>query len=177
MEETRLQAIAILEQGQAAVRDLIDRLPASARTRPGIGGGDWSAKDLIGHLASWEEHALAALQAWAQDVGAPIDKALYTRGTNAVNAEAVAAKAGLGFARVLREADATHSELIVAIREMSEERWERPATSRGRKPLGLRLGQILGGPAGGFRHAQAHLKTLAAFVREWAEELPQEQEG
>lgn len=158
------------------MRNLVDRLPASARMRPGIGGGDWSAKDLIGHLASWEEHALAALQAWAQDVGAPIDKALYSRGTNAVNAEAVAAKEGLGYARVLREADATHAELVAAIREMSDERWEHPATSRGRKPLGHRLGQILGGPAGGFRHAQAHLKSLTAFVRELAPDQVKDQD-
>jgi hypothetical protein len=29
-----------------------------------ITGGYWSAKDLVGHLTSWEEHALGALAAW-----------------------------------------------------------------------------------------------------------------
>ena len=166
MEETRLQAIAILEQGDEAVRELLARLSPGARTRRGIGGGDWSVKDLIGHLASWQEHALEALEAWDKDLGAPIDKALYARGTNVVNAEAVAAKAKLSWARVAREADANHERLVAAIATMSDERWERPATTRGRKPLGHRMGQILGGPAGGFRHAQAHLKDLKAFVDE-----------
>jgi hypothetical protein len=166
MEETRAQAIEILEHGYALVRDLVARLPADAKTRPGISGGEWSAKDLIGHLASWEEHALEALEAWGNDEGSPIDKALYGRGTSAVNAEGVAAKANLGLSQVVHEADATHAELIAAVRAMSDERWQRPATSRGRKPLGHRLGGILGGPAGHFRHAEAHLKGLTAFVEE-----------
>jgi hypothetical protein len=166
MEESRTQAIQILEQGYVVVRDLVASLPAGAKTRPGIGGGEWSAKDLIGHLASWEEYALEALEAWGNDEGASIDKATYGRGTNVVNAEAVAAKAKMGLSRVVRDADATHAELVAAIRAMSDDRWKRPATSRGRKPLGHRLGGILGGPAGGFRHAQAHLKTLTAFVQE-----------
>jgi len=166
MEATRAQAIQILEHGYAAVRDLMAKLPAPGKTLPGIGGGEWSAKDLIGHLASWEGYALQALEAWGNDEGAPIDKAVYGRGTNVVNAEAVAAKAPLGLSQVVHDADATHAELIAAIRAMSDERWERPATSRGRKPLGYRLGGILGGPAGGFRHAEAHLKGLEAFVQE-----------
>ena len=33
-----------------------------------------------------------------------------------------------------------------------------------RAPLGLRVGSILGGPGGPFRHADAHLPDLRAFV-------------
>jgi hypothetical protein len=164
VSETREEAISLLEDGQSAVRGLIARLPESALTRPGLGGGDWSPKDLIGHLASWEEHALAALEAWDRDEGAPIDRETYTRGTNAVNAEAVAARASLTVEEVWHQADITHASLIDRIARMADSRWENPATSRGRKPLGHRLGQILGSAAGGFRHAEAHLKSLTAFV-------------
>ena len=164
VSETREEAISILTDGDRAVRQLIAQLPADALTRPGLGGGDWSPKDLVGHLASWEEHALAALEAWDRDEGAPIDRDTYTRGTNAVNADAVAAKASLTVEEVWRDAGVAHSTLVDRIAQMPDSRWVNPATSRGRKPLGHRLGQILGGPAGGFRHAQAHLKTLTAFV-------------
>jgi hypothetical protein len=164
VSETREEAISILTEGQRAVRGLIAALPADALTRPGLGGGDWSPKDLLGHLASWEEHALAALEAWDRDAGAPIDREIYTRGTNAVNAEAVSSKEGLTLEEVRHDADESHTQLIDSIRRMTDKRWANPATSRARKPLGHRLGQILGGPAGGFRHAEAHLKSLAAYV-------------
>ena len=164
MTETREEAISILAEGHRAVHELIALLPEDALTRRGLGGGDWSPKDLVGHLASWEEHALRALDAWDLDERAPIDGDLYTRGTNAVNADAVAKKARLTVDEVWHEAAITHSSLIDSIARMTDSRWASPATSRGRKPLGHRVGQILGGPAGGFRHAQAHLKTLSAFV-------------
>lgn len=164
MTPTRRKAISILEQGHQTVRALIAELPSRALTRTGIGGGTWSPKDLIGHLASWEEYALEALLAWDEDRGPAIDRELWSTSTNKVNADAVARKAGLSGQEVIRRADATHAELIGRLQAMSDARWRRPGTSRGRKPLAARLGGILGGPAGPFRHAEAHLKDLRAFV-------------
>jgi hypothetical protein len=46
---------------------------------------------------------------------------------------------------------------------MSDARWRGPATPRGRKPLALRLGGILGG-RGPFLHDESHLPSLRAFV-------------
>ena len=49
------------------------------------------------------------------------------------------------------------------IRTMPDARWENPATARGRKSLGHRIGQLLVG-AGPFEHDEAHAKDLSAFV-------------
>lgn len=161
---SRRQAIRVLGEGRARIDELLDHLPRAALTRPGLGGGTWSPKDLLGHLASWEEYALDALDAWGRDERAPIDELQFTLSTSRINAQNVERKAGLSFARVRREADRTHEELLAAIRGLSDARWRAPATSRGRKPLGARLGAILGGPAGPFRHDEAHHRSLAAFV-------------
>jgi hypothetical protein len=53
---------------------------------------------------------------------------------------------------------------------MADARWERPATPRGRKSLGHRIGQLLIGREP-FAHAQAHLKDLEAF----AEAIPEDE--
>jgi hypothetical protein len=164
MTETREEAMIILDDGHRAVRELIGLLPARALTAPGLGGGEWSAKDLIGHLASWEEFALEALEAWGRDERSPIDRDLASIGLNAVNARAVAARSKLSADEVKHDSDVAHATLIDAIRARTEARWEGPATKRSRKSLGHRVGQILGGPAGGFRHAEAHLASLAALV-------------
>lgn len=61
----RDEAIGIVEGGQLALARLLDRLDAEAMTRPAtIGGGDWSAKDLLSHIAYWEELAVDTLTAW-----------------------------------------------------------------------------------------------------------------
>ena len=160
---SRREAIRTLEEGRARIEELLDRLPKAAMTTPGVGGGTWSPKDLLGHLASWEEYALDALAAWGRDERAPIDELLYTVSTSRINDQAVARKTAWSLARVRREADRTHEELLAAIRTMSDARWRSPATARGRKPLGARLGSLLVG-VGPFGHDAAHVRSLATFV-------------
>jgi hypothetical protein len=59
-----------------------------------------------------------------------------------------------------------HEELLGAIRSMPDARWRNPATPKGRKPLGTRLGAILAGSSGApFAHDLAHVKSLATFVQ------------
>ncbi len=160
---SRKEAIRVLEEGRARIDELLDRLPPRAMTTPGLGGGMWSPKDLIGHLASWEEYALDALAAWDRDERAPIDELQFTLSTSRINDQAVQRKASWSLARVRRDAERTHEELIAAIRGMSDERWTAPTTSRGRKPLGARVGAILSGSRS-FDHDRSHLKSLATFV-------------
>ena len=157
------EAIAALERGDRALTRSLDRLTTRDLERPGIGNGDWTPLDLVAHVESWERHTLDALDAWAQRRRAPIDVALETRGLDAVNALAVAAAVGRPPATVLRRARRTHADLVAAIGGIPDEAWGSPPLTRGRS-LGRRLGGILGGPAGPFRHADAHVPELRAFV-------------
>lgn len=163
----RRRAIEILDDQRRRTLELIAAVPARVRTRPGLGGGTWSVKDLLGHLESWERHALDALAAWDRNEPAPIDVALRATSLHEVNGREVERKAGRSFRLIEASAATTHRELLDAIDAMTDERWARPATSRGRRALGRRLGQILAG-AGAFGHDEAHLKDLEAFAREHA---------
>jgi hypothetical protein len=164
---TRREAIRVLQEGRGRIEELLDRLPRSAMSTPGIGGGTWSPKDLIGHLACWEGFALDALAAWERNEPAPIDDLLRTLSTTRINDQAVARMAGWSLARVRRQADRTHEELLSAIRGISDARWGSPATSRGRRALGARLGSLLTG-VGPFGHDAAHVRSLASFVERHA---------
>ncbi|MEW6059285.1 MAG: DinB family protein [Actinomycetota bacterium] len=163
---TREEAVRVLEEGRAEIGALLARVPKADLERPGIGGGEWSPRDLVGHLESWEEHALDALAAWERGERAPIDRLISSRGINRINADDVARKASLSCSEARRRADATHARIIEAIRTMPDERWRTPATARARKPLGVRLGELQGGPRGLFMHADAHVEDLVEFVRE-----------
>ena len=160
---TQREALAVLERAHREVMRLIDDLPSGGLTRTGIGGGAWSAADLIGHLAAWEEFALDALDAWSRGERAPIDVALEERGLNGVNADALEAASTREPSALVRRSLQGHRALVAAVRAVPADRWVKPPLTRGR-PLGLRVGFILGGPAGPFRHADAHLPDLRAFV-------------
>ncbi len=163
---SRARALRALRGQRAQVQALFERLPAGERSRPGLGGGSWSPKDLVTHLASWERYALEAMAAWERGERAPIDRELWTRSTSAINADAVAAGARMSWAEAKRRADSTHEELLRAIEAMSDRRWRTPATGRARSPLGARIGRLLAGSKGMFTHDLAHLKDLRAFVEE-----------
>jgi hypothetical protein len=160
---SRREAIRILERQRSETLSLIDGLPRKALTTPGLGGGEWSPKDLIGHLASWEEYALDALAAWDRGERAPIDALAWSVSTARINRQNVERKAVWSLPRVRRESERTFAELLAAIGAMTDARWRGPATPRGRKPLAHRLGGILGGP-GPFRHDESHLPSLRAFA-------------
>jgi hypothetical protein len=159
----RQEAIDILERGHGAIRRLTKEIPPHWMARPGVGDGSWTPKDLLGHLCFWEEKVLEALAAWDSGERAPIDREIYTSSISAINAAGVRMRSRHTLARVLREWDNVHGELIRAIRTMSDARWENPATPRGRKSLGHRMGQLLVG-RGPFQHADAHVQDLEVFV-------------
>ena len=158
----------ILDAGMRETFALYDRLPARARTAPGLGGGEWSPKDLLGHLESWQGYAIEAIDAWDEDHGPAIDAVIWSTSTSALNRDAVASKARRGAAAQRRAAEATHERLLARLDGFGDARWRRPGTSRGRTPAGKRLGDLLGGGPGPFRHAEAHLPQLRAFVEERA---------
>lgn len=154
----------MLRADRATILALCERLSPTAMVTPGLGGGTWSPADLLGHLESWEEHALAALDAWARGEPAPIDIELRTRTLTAVNLAEVERKTGRTGAQARRSAATTHAALLERLEILTDAAWRAPGTSRGRKPLGHRVGQILVGTRDPFRHDEAHLRDLRGFV-------------
>ena len=165
MNLSQARALRTLEEEHESVRELAEGLrDEDFARRATIGGGDWSAKDLLGHLTSWEEHALEALNAWRKGEPSPVQRALRVHGLNAVNAENVAADRDRSPATVRRRFDDVHRRLVVEIRSMPEDTWDTPPTTRSRRSLGHVLGGIVGGPGGPFTHGSAHLPHLRAYV-------------
>ena len=161
---SKAEALKILRTGDRAVRSLLDRMPARALTAPGIGGGEWSPKELIAHLAFWERCALEALDAWERGDRAPIDRLLHSQSLSKTNADGLALMSKGSLAQVRKRSDQAHDELLTRLRAMPTRRWNAPATPRSRRSLGERVGSILGGPGGHYRHVDAHLPDLRAFV-------------
>ena len=165
---SRQEALATLEEGRRATDELLERLDEQelVRTRT-IGGGDWSALDLIGHLGTWEELALDALREW-REAKMPLVEELF-RSNDAVdtlNADRVAALRASAPDQIVSWARDTHRAMVSEIEGMSDDEWNSPApyeTER-RANLGTLLGSVMGAPQRPFGHAFAHLPDLEAYV-------------
>jgi uncharacterized damage-inducible protein DinB len=164
MATPRKLAIGALTQGQMDLdRHARDVPDDEAEKRATIGGGEWSLKDLIGHIAHWEELALETISR------ARKEEAISRVALNDVddeNARDVERKARWPVAKVRQEAEATHRELLRQLEEMSDEDWERPRPTDdgGERSLGDMLGSVLGAPNRPFGHVSAHLEDLKSYA-------------
>jgi hypothetical protein len=163
---SREEAIELARADRAHTLELIDRIATDALTTAGLGGGAWSPKDLIGHLESWEEHALGALDAWDRAEEPPVGRDLRTIGTDALNRREVDRKAERSLDEVRASARSTHARLLERFAALSDARWAERAYPGDEATVGARLGGVLGGQRGGFRHDPDHWDDLEAFARE-----------
>ncbi|MEA2647149.1 MAG: hypothetical protein QOE92_2232 [Chloroflexota bacterium] len=170
MAVTRDEALATLREGSEAMETLLHGLTEKQLTRRGaIGGGEWSARDLVAHLALWEDLALRAVDEWRAGK-MPYIETQFRSGDSAIdeiNAEYDRATEALSPADVRQRAAETHQRLVDTIGAMSDAEWESKAPyeadRRGR--LGSLLGSITGAPKRPFGHAIGHLPDLEAYVR------------
>ena len=174
-QPSRQEAISILEEGHARLHELLDAVPEADLVREStIGGGEWSAKDLIGHIAAWEEMALRSLNEWRRGEIPWVeheDGPFHGPGNenvDAFNARAVGENRRESLEEIRRKSDGTHQRLIAEIVGLSDEEWRAKApypTEGGRRNrLVTLLGAVLGAPKRPFGHAFAHIPDVEAFA-------------
>ena len=159
---SRGEAIATLQEGQSELDRLLANLSDAELTeRATIGGGDWSAKDLIGHMAHWEELALEAIVAARAAEPYPVQ-----RSADEENAQDIERKALLSLDEVRSSAVRTHQMLLEELEAMTDDEWRsKPMFGEKREGrLGILLGGILGAPKRPFGHAFAHLDDVKAYA-------------
>jgi hypothetical protein len=176
MGTTRSEALDTLREGQERLDELLADLPDAEMERAAtIGDGDWSAKDLIGHIATWEELALRAIDEWrggeipwVETSEGPFS-APATGKIDAVNARTVAEKRALSLQETRDRARDIHSRLMRSLEEIPDEEWTAkafyPTPNNRRRHLSTLLGAILAGPGRPFGHASHHGTDLESFVQ------------
>jgi hypothetical protein len=128
-------------------------VPAEEReTRPLV--GDWTLKDLLGHVADWEQFEAEGLQQVAAgrvpEVGAAADFQVW----NEVHS---AARRGQPWARVWADFRATHQVVLAALEGISEADLRRPFRGPGDE---VESASLWG--RGFARHERAHAADLRA---------------
>lgn len=160
---TRAQAMEILDVTRSRTEELVADLTEGQMRRPTqLGGGGWSIKDLLGHLAGYEEQAVALVTG---------EKPRFDFGrfgsVDERNAADIERKRSWSVKRVRQDLESMRAALVNAIEETDDERWTaKIQTSSGRSALALVLGKLLvGGHYGLFAHDLAHITDLKKSVK------------
>ena len=122
---TRAEILQTLKEHHAQLLAVLDGIPEEALCkRPVVEW--WTIKDLLGHIATWEQVAIQFLAEYKQgDVPKPLgmdsDAAI-----NAYNKRAVTIRRDWSLARVRAEFDAAHRDLLAAIETLDDADLSKP---------------------------------------------------
>jgi uncharacterized damage-inducible protein DinB len=116
--------------------------------------GIWAAKDIIGHVTSWEETLLAPLRAYAE--GEPFVTE-QIKDYLAWNDEQAALKREIPLEEILAQAASVREGMVTAAEKLSEERW----TARIPYPWGGK-GSLKRALEGLAEHEMEHVRAIQA---------------
>jgi len=145
-----------LDTAWNALLDSYAGLSDAEMTRTGV-IGEWSVKDIIVHVTSWEDEALKHLPTILAGKRPPRYSVTYG-GIDAFNAQIMAKRKSLSLTEVLRLRDETHRRLINFIERVPEE--EFVSETRFRRRLKL--------------DTYSHYPLHAEAIRNWREKTQNE---
>ena len=118
----RVDTLSTVSSSWRELERAIAHVPHDRVDTPGV-VGSWSVKDLIGHVATWDQEALQALRRYLVDRDA---KALVTwpADIDGFNAREAARKRGTDLAELHRELAGSHRQIVELISGLAEEEIE-----------------------------------------------------
>lgn len=111
----RRRALAHMSRSRAATLALLARLPEEAVLRPRTQGA-WSVRDVLAHIAAWEEEGTRRLELIARGRGDRIRFYDTMAEVDRFNARAVAAARRTPLPALLRRLDRARARLLRALR-------------------------------------------------------------
>jgi hypothetical protein len=147
------QVLRKIHTAWAAFEASYSGLPDSKLTEPGV-VGDWSVKDLLAHLTTWEQEALKYLPVILAGKRPPRYSTQYG-GLDAFNALVSEQKQSQSLAEVRAQSAETHRRLLDYLQTAPESQFAQPTPFRHR----LRL------------ETYSHYNLHAKMIRAWRERL------
>ena len=119
-----MQIFEELERTRAALLDALGGMDEDALDRKGL-VGDWSAKNVLAHIAAWEEWVVQALPERLASGTTPADFRERAEHEDRFNAEEVAEREELTPSEQLMELERTRAALREELRGLPAATWQR----------------------------------------------------
>ena len=117
--DRRRQLLKRLDAAWVAFNESYAGLPDAELRTPGV-TGDWSVRDIIAHVTTWEDEALTHLPLILRG-GRPPRYSVQYGGIDAFNARTTEGKRGLSLGEVHAQAAATHARLVDFVQRAPED--------------------------------------------------------
>ncbi len=166
MLTTRQVLLHRLTQERSTVFHAIAFMPEAELTRPEAIGA-WSVKDVLGHLAAWEDVEIGWLEQFARGERPTMD----ITDCDAWNAQRVAERRPWTLAETIANLIATRQRLLAVVGGMPDDIFERPGPSPMQAPF---VPAILNGIAD---HDREHWAPMMAVKDAWIARQRQETGG
>jgi hypothetical protein len=116
----REELVRYLERARSELWASFRGLSAEQMTRPGV-VGEWSVKDVLSHVTSWEEQVLPDLARLARgDTALLASVDLYATNYDSFNAMIMSLRRGLELDQVLRELDIFRADFMAAVARLPD---------------------------------------------------------
>lgn len=115
------QLLDKLDNAWTELKDSYAGLSTAHMTEPGV-VGDWSVKDILAHVTTWEEEALKHLPHILAGEKPPRYSVTYG-GIDAFNALMTEQKRALPLVEILRQMDETHVRLVTYVQNAPEQQF------------------------------------------------------
>jgi hypothetical protein len=127
------QVLDKIERAWKAFKESYAGFTDAQLLQPGV-TEDWSVKDILAHVSTWEDETLKHLPHVLQGVRPPRYSVLYG-GIDAFNAQMTERKRSLSLSEVLRQLDETHARLVEYVQSAPEEQFTKETRFRRRLRL------------------------------------------
>ena len=128
----KYQLLKKLEEAWATLKESYAGLSDSQLMEPGV-MGEWSVKDILAHVTTWEEEALKHLPLIL--TGSRPPRYIKYGGIDAFNAQMAEQKRDMVLSEVLRQLEETHRRLLDYLHSVPEEHFTRETPFRHRLRL------------------------------------------
>lgn len=116
---TREQLLKKLDDAWRELTASYEGIPSSRMIEPGV-VGDWSVKDLLGHITTWEEESLTHLPAILESRRIPTYSQLHGS-LDRFNAKSFEEKRAVPLREILSRLNETHQRLLDFVEHAPEE--------------------------------------------------------
>ncbi len=117
----RQQFLGKIDTTWSALQESYAGLSETQMTQPGV-TGDWSVKDILAHVTTWEEEALHHLPGILKGIRPPRYSVLYG-GIDAFNALKTDENRRRSLSEVLARLDETHARLVAYVASSPEDQF------------------------------------------------------
>lgn len=146
-----------LDHSWSELNSVIDSMSENEMLEPGV-VGDWSVKDLLGHIAFWANRAANTLTEVQAGRGDQVPGTESQAETDEWNAREAAARKGTSLTELRKEWERAHESARAALEAFPEERLDEPFKERT---------VVFSFGADTFAHYQEH----ASQIKQWLNQL------